>query len=53
VNSLLGNISAGGASKRAKGRGLLAELSSLRVLVLSLEAISVRASLEVSGAPAT
>jgi hypothetical protein len=52
VNFLLG-ISTGGSSKGAKGGGLLAVLVSLKVLVLSLEAISVRAPLAIAGGPAT
>jgi hypothetical protein len=53
MNSLLGKISTGGPSKGAKGVGLLEELPSLSVLVLSLEAISVRAPLAIAGSPAT
>lgn len=52
VNFLLG-ISTGGSSEGAKGGGLLAVLVSLKVLVLSLEAISVRAPLAIAGGPAT
>lgn len=43
----------GGSSEGAKGGGLLAVLVSLKVLVLSLEAISVRAPLAIAGGPAT
>lgn len=39
----------GGSSEGAKGGGLLA----VKVLVLSLEAISVRAPLAIAGGPAT
>ena len=35
------------------GGGLLTELVSLKVLVLSLKAISVRAPLAIAGGPAT
>jgi hypothetical protein len=52
VNSLLGKLSTGGPSKGAAGGGLLAELC-LRVLVLSLEAISMRAPLAIAGDPPT
>lgn len=48
VNFLLGKIPVGGPSKGVIRGGLSAEHVSLKVLVLSLEAISMRAPLAVA-----